>query len=507
MSAPPTQTPRTALTQCSRAQIITGAAIAAGIGAAAAMVITRFLRKRVHRRAAAEAAALAAPITRSELIFMGTGSSTGVPRAMCVANPESDCEVRTNRGDKAVREWAYVIAHRLSPCLCVAQTCRMSMIGPSELNRNWRGNPSLLIRFVAPGSASWDSSSSTDSSLPTVRNIQIDICKTFLSSALRLYPRYGVRSLDSVVITHDHADALLGMDDIRSMQSFDETTLKAATVPVHVTERTLASMRAKFHYLVPKQVGSSLATDSASRSAPHTPAAHSAHAGSVIVERKVAQLDFEVIRPFVPFRTCGLEILPLPVMHGEDYVSLGFLFGKAASGACLYVSDVTRIPEATWQFLCTGVLPTPPQQAEGADIDDARATQEWFERFNHASAHPLPKHQSKWSVLPDLPAAPSRSPASAASSGSSASSVAPRIALLVVDALFPAMDHNTHFSLPQALQFIERLQPDRALITGMSDLFEWHRDNAELVRKKAAGEITVDVQLAYDGLRIPNFDL
>lgn len=79
--------------QCSRAQLLTGAAVAAGIGAATVMLITRLLRKRAQRRAAAEAAALAAPITRSELIFMGCGSSTGVPRAICVADPESECKV------------------------------------------------------------------------------------------------------------------------------------------------------------------------------------------------------------------------------------------------------------------------------------------------------------------------------------------------------------------------------------------------------------------------------
>jgi phosphoribosyl 1,2-cyclic phosphodiesterase len=73
----------------------------------------------------------------------------------------------------------------------------------------------------------------------------------------------------------------------------------------------------------------------------------------------------------------------------------------------------------------------------------------------------------------------------------------------VIDALFPLFSHNTHFNLPQSLQFIERLQPRRALITGMSDLFEYHRDNEELQRRRRAGEFTVDVQLAFDGLRVP----
>lgn len=33
-----------------------------------------------------------------------------------------------------------------------------------------------------------------------------------------LFSRHGVRGLDGIVLTHDHADAMLGLDDVRSIQ-------------------------------------------------------------------------------------------------------------------------------------------------------------------------------------------------------------------------------------------------------------------------------------------------
>ncbi|WCJ39063.1 Metallo-hydrolase/oxidoreductase superfamily protein [Euphorbia peplus] len=63
--------------------------------------------------------------------------------------------------------------------------------------------------------------------------------------------------------------------------------------------------------------------------------------------RRVAQLDWQIIeedceRPFV---ASGVKFVPLPVMHGEDYVCLGYLFGEKSRVA--YISDVSRFPAST----------------------------------------------------------------------------------------------------------------------------------------------------------------
>lgn len=351
------------------------------------------------------------------------------------------------------------------------------MVLPHDTNRNWRGNPSLLIRFVHPLTSTNEH--------PHVSNLQIDICKTFLSSTLRWFPKYGVRTLDGVLITHDHADAVLGMDDIRSLQRYDVDPstglpITPSRLKVHVSNTTFQALKTKFHYLIDEQPS-----------------------GPNAVERKVAQIEWPRMYPFVPFRLEGLEILPLPVLHGEDYVSFGFLFGtglgkNAERETCLYISDVSRIPQVTYDYLCTGRLPTPPlslAHASGSNAlthppDSSSSKNAFFEQFNSPSRHqPLPR-STRSSIMPDEPHGP-------------IPSIAPKIHLLIVDALFPDRQHNTHFSLEEAIQCIERLQPKKAYITGMSDLFEYHRHNHELKERKAKGTITVDIQLAYDGLRIP----
>lgn len=40
---------------------------------------------------------------------------------------------------------------------------------------------------------------------------------------LRYFPYYGVPTLDAVIITHDHADACMGLDDLRGVQKNDTT--------------------------------------------------------------------------------------------------------------------------------------------------------------------------------------------------------------------------------------------------------------------------------------------
>lgn len=65
--------------------------------------------------------------------------------------------------------------------------------------------------------------------------------------------------------------------------------------------------------------------------------------------------------------------------------------------------------------------------------------------------------------------------------------------VLIVDALRDR-PHPTHFSIPQALEAVERLKPKRTFFTHISHWLEHEETNARL----PAG-----VELAYDGLRIP----
>lgn len=64
---------------------------------------------------------------------------------------------------------------------------------------------------------------------------------------------------------------------------------------------------------------------------------------------------------------------------------------------------------------------------------------------------------------------------------------------LVLDAL-RMRSHPTHFSVPEALEVIDVLQPKRAYLTHLSH---------ELDYATFSRELPEHVGLAYDGLRIP----
>jgi phosphoribosyl 1,2-cyclic phosphodiesterase len=73
----------------------------------------------------------------------------------------------------------------------------------NEHSRNRRLNTSILIRFA----------SSQDG---LAKNILVDCGKTFYESARRFLVPLDVHTLDAVLLTHGHADAVLGMDDLRN---------------------------------------------------------------------------------------------------------------------------------------------------------------------------------------------------------------------------------------------------------------------------------------------------
>lgn len=73
--------------------------------------------------------------------------------------------------------------------------------------------------------------------------------------------------------------------------------------------------------------------------------------------------------------------------------------------------------------------------------------------------------------------------------------------LLIVDCLFKHKRHNTHFCQDEALELIRMLQPQKALLTGLTHAFDHNADNAAL--RELWRDEGIDVQLAHDGLQIP----
>lgn len=140
------------------------------------------------------------PITHSstEIVFIGAGSSTGTPGAACL--------MRNN---------------------CSA--CR-DAIEHGHSSRNTRGNPSLMIQHNG-------------------KNIIIDCGKTFRSGMLRMIKTRRIEQIDAVILTHAHADAMLGLDDLREW-IWDSSI----TIPVYVRDEDFPAIERAFPYLVDRYV-------------------------------------------------------------------------------------------------------------------------------------------------------------------------------------------------------------------------------------------------------------
>ena len=152
----------------------------AGVAAVAAAAAF-FLHRRRHRRAP--------PSDAPGLIFTGTGCSSGLPLTGCTLG----------------QEWAPKDCHACRPALRHGQA-----------DPNWRGNVSALLRFKDAAGR--------------LRLVQIDCGKTFREiTAMRVYRQHGVKAIDALLLTHDHADALGGLDELRSLQPYDAVTMEVGT--------------------------------------------------------------------------------------------------------------------------------------------------------------------------------------------------------------------------------------------------------------------------------------
>mmetsp|Transcript_20325 Transcript_20325/g.26374 ORF Transcript_20325/g.26374 Transcript_20325/m.26374 type:complete len:351 (+) Transcript_20325:226-1278(+) len=240
----------------------------------------------------------------SEVIFMGTGSSTGTPMISCL--------VGLSKSD--------------TPCVCLS-----AVQGDPCENKNNRLNPSLLLRFRLNNSDS-------------TRHVLFDCCKTFREAAVRWFSKFSIPYLDAVILSHRHADAILGIDDLR--MAYDT---KSGPLPVYMSEKTFGTIKNVFPYLVNSQPSLHGSMVSSCKNKHRDQPAEAASAW-------VAKLDWRLVSrpslddPFSPFDVHGIEVIPFPVFHGEPVLSLGFLMGKGEK-KFVYISDISTLPENVERFL------------------------------------------------------------------------------------------------------------------------------------------------------------
>ncbi|BAF12664.1 Os03g0642900 [Oryza sativa Japonica Group] len=230
-------------------------------------------------------AALPPPPPSSSVIFLGTGCSGALPDTRCLLRPSAP------------------------PCA----VCSLGVSLPPEQNPNYRCNTSLLIDYCQDDG--------------THEYIIIDVGKTFREQVLRWFVHHKIPWVNSIILTHEHADAVLGLDDVWMVQP-KGCSNDFRRVPIFLTQFTMDSVVARFPYLLKNKL----------------------EEGDEVSQ--VAQLDWRIIEGDIdkPFVSSGLEFVPLPVMHGEGNICLGFLFGRKAKIA--YLSDVSRfLPETEYGCL------------------------------------------------------------------------------------------------------------------------------------------------------------
>ena len=182
------------------------------------------------------------------ITFLGTGTSAGVP----------------------------VIA-------CECETCRSA----DPHDKRWR--PSIRLGF------------------DDHTTVLVDASPDLRAQALR----FGLTRVDAILLTHSHADHVLGLDDVRIFNF-----RQRAVIPCIGSARTLAQVRQMFAY----------AFDPTSPKGGGLP-----------------QLALSTL--VGPFSIGGATVVPVPLMHGTLPV-LGFRIGAFA-----YLTDCNFVPDVSWPLL------------------------------------------------------------------------------------------------------------------------------------------------------------
>jgi len=120
----------------------------------------------------------------------------------------------------------------------------------------------------------------------------------------------GIRSVDAVLYTHDHADHVHGIDDLRALSGHGRGQL-----PLFGPADALQRMRQHFDYIFD----------------PHA---------RPIPGSSRPDVTATVLEPGVETVVAGVRVLPLQFSHGPSTV-MGFRFGRLA-----YLTDVKTVPAA-----------------------------------------------------------------------------------------------------------------------------------------------------------------
>eukprot|EP00834_Sanchytrium_tribonematis_P001948 NODE_52_length_30984_cov_1.383358.p15 type:complete len:337 gc:universal NODE_52_length_30984_cov_1.383358:4035-3025(-) len=215
------------------------------------------------------------------ILFLGTGTSGSVPNLTCLGNKDLSC------------------------------VCKNYLINPDH--PDVRNNTSILVTLEDEG---------------IEKNILIDCGKTFRHSALKFFSLHNITTIHAVFLSHGHADAMLGLDDLREFTALNK-------IPVYCSKDTLKVVSCAFPYLVDVEKASG--------------------GGDVakleFIECCSEKKDKQVCdsnNTLTKVTIFNHNIYFLPVYHGfnpdgSELISYGFKFENLFA----YISDAVNIPPQT----------------------------------------------------------------------------------------------------------------------------------------------------------------
>jgi len=177
---------------------------------------------------------------------------------------------------------------------CDCDTCH------STDPRDRRSRPSILIERTDPDIGGSDVRAS-------VRYILVDTSTDLRMQALA----HNVRRVDAILFTHSHADHILGLDEVRRFN-----VIQQSAIPAYCDARTLGDIRQTFAYMFN---------------------------GAPPPGGGIPKVGLTTI--VGPFSLGGIDIVPVPVLHGRRPI-LGFRMGTFA-----YLTDCSAIPDSSWPLL------------------------------------------------------------------------------------------------------------------------------------------------------------
>ena len=159
------------------------------------------------------------------------------------------------------------------------------------------------------------SADSRDKRLRTSAMIEVGDCRIVIDAGpdfRQQMLRTGVRTIDAILLTHEHKDHTGGLDDVRAFNFVDYPTIRP--VDIYATKRTADTIRKDYDY--------AFVTNK---------------------YRGVPEMHLHEIDGHEPFTVNGVEITPIAGKHSERFEVTGYRIGAVA-----YMTD--------FKALCDGEI-------------------------------------------------------------------------------------------------------------------------------------------------------